>query len=568
MIGSMFSSRFYFFFILFSILVISSCIPSKQILQPNIFSSVSVLQQKNSNLSNEELKTWHTKDVFIDTLPGISLDKAYDFVGKKRADTVIVAILDMTVDIEHEDLLYSIWKNIGEIPNNGLDDDSNGYVDDINGWNFIGWTNNESSQFVNYEYTRILRKYHSRFKGKEKNEINDSLSWEYDQYIRAQEAFNERMSFAKDEKNNALALTKLNKANKELLSKYIPETNFTLENLSNLSSDYKSNSELQEAIEFRKELIQYGILDSIIIEDQLKADERIDKLLNLKYNDREPIGDKFPENVKYKGYGNSNINYNTSLLNHGTLVAGVLAANRENGIGAMGITNAVKIMPLSISAYGDEHDKDMALAIRYAVDNGARIINISSGKSFSMNQEWVHEAILYASKKNVLIITSASNDGMNLDDNGVYNYPNDTDKMGNEIGNNFIKVGSITHKVGKDLFDVYSNYGKREVDIFAPGEEIYTTSPYKDKYTFESGTSFAAPIVTGVAALIISYYPHLTAEEVKNIILESGIEYTIDVNISKDEEQPKLVPFVTLSKSGKVVNAYYALKLAGLYRPK
>jgi subtilisin family serine protease len=296
--------------------------------------------------------------------------------------------------------------------------------------------------------------------------------------------------------------------------------------------------------------------------DQLKAVERINKLLNLDYNDREPIGDLYPDDLNYLNYGNNVVNFNTSLLDHGTLVAGVIAANRVNDIGAKGITNAVKIMPLSISAYGDEHDKDMTLAIRYAVDNGASIINISSGKNFSLHQQWVNEAIKYAAKNDVLIITSAGNDGLDLDERNIFNYPNDTDDRDKEISNNFIKVGSSAYAIGESLFDTGSNYGQREVDIMAPGVEILTTAPLRDQYVSKSGTSFAAPIVTGIAALIRSYYPKLTAEEVKNIILESGVKYTLDVNISKDEEQPKMVPFTSLSRSGKIANAYYALKYA------
>ena len=553
---------------LFSLLVSNSC--GKRVAYPEKLDIpiVSLNTLKKESPSEEDLKTWHFKDVFIDTIPGISLNKAYGLLGHMVPDTIIVAVLDMSIDIEHEDLAHSIWYNAREIPSNGLDDDNNGYVDDVNGWNFIGWTNNRSSQFVNYEYTRILRKFDPIFKGKEREEIAKQLLWDYEQYKRAEEAFKEQMTYAEWESNNAQALTNLGKDNKALLSKYFPSSDFTIGKLDSLSAIFKEDANLQDAIEFRKELVQYGVLEKDIIEGQLKADERINKLLNLEYNDRKPLEDLYPDDLNYNKYGNNIVNYNTTLLDHGTLVAGVIAANRENEIGAKGVTNAVKIMPLSISAFGDEHDKDLALAIRYAVDNGARIINISSGKTFSMHPKLVQNAIEYAAIKDVLIVTSAGNDGLNLDKVGNYNFPNDTDLKAEEISDNFIKVGSVTHKVGKDLFDIYSNYGKREVDIFAPGKEIYTTSPNQDNYSFESGTSFAAPMVAGVAALIFSYYPHLSAEEVKKIILETGIEYKMYVNISKDEEQPKLVPFVTLCKSGKVINAYYALKLAELLNGK
>lgn len=555
-----FDSAFIVFFIviLFSFNACSDKVKNDSI----VFRSVSILKERNSELTEKQLASWFLKDVFRDTLPGISLDLAYEFLEGKKPDTVVVAVLDMTIDIDHEDLLDFIWINEDEIADNNVDDDGNGFIDDIHGWNFIGGKNNEGSQFVNYEYTRILRKYDSIFSGKDKLDIEKHLWPEFEQYSRAQAAYKERMNYAEEEAANASGLSYLNSENKSILSQYILSSEFTIEKLDSLSFEHINDTVLQKEITFRKQLIQYGILDEDIFEDKLKADERIDKLLNLEYNDRKFIGDKSPDDLNYINYGNNIVNYNTSLLDHGTLVAGVIAANRDNNKGASGITNAVKIMPLSISAYGDEHDKDIALAIRYAVDNGASIINMSSGKSFSMNQQWVKEAIKYAEKKDVLIVTSAGNDGLDLDDKSNFNYPNDTEGEDKEVSNNFIKVGSSTYHIGEGLFDKYSNYGNREVDIFAPGEEIYTTAPLKDQYISKSGTSFSAPIVSGIAALVRAYYPKLTAEEVKNIILESGVEYAFEVNISKEEEQPDLVPFSSLSKSGKIVNAYYALQLA------
>ncbi|MBT8221876.1 MAG: S8 family serine peptidase, partial [Eudoraea sp.] len=497
-------------------------------------------------------------------IPGISLEKAYELINQRQPDTVVIAVLDMTIDINHEDLSDFIWQNMGEVADNGIDDDKNGYIDDKNGWNFIGWKNGQGSQFVNYEYTRIIRKYDSVFQGKSKESIENAQVNDYAEYKRAQDAFTERMSFAKAELENAMTLITLNNENKSILSQYLGTSPFSLEKLDSLGKSHPSNIELNDAIELRKELLLYGILDSQINEDHLKAEERINKLLNLAYNDRKPVGDLFPEDVSYRDYGSNNISYNTKLLDHGTKVAGVIAANRKNQMGAKGVTNAVKIMPLSVSAYGDEHDKDMALAIRYAADNGAKIINISSSKRFSMHQEWVSDAIKYAFQNDVLIITSAGNEGINLDDKANFNYPNDTNIKGQEFAANFIKVGSSTYRLGNNLFDIDSNYGLQEVDILAPGEDIYTTEP-TNNYGFDSGTSFAAPIVTVVAALIRAYYPELSAQEVKKIIMASGIQYDLKVNIANDEEKQKLVPFTSLTKSGKIVNAYYALKLAEQY---
>jgi len=218
-------------------------------------------------------------------------------------------------------------------------------------------------------------------------------------------------------------------------------------------------------------------------------------------------------------------------------------------------------MPLCISTYGDEHDKDMALAIRYAVANGASIINISSGKDYSLHSDWVEKEIIRAHNQDVLIVTSAGNDHLNLDQKEVFNYPNDTNSKGDEIVDNFIKVGASTNNLNKNIKRKSSNYGKTEVDIFAPGENIYTTSP-NNTYSTKNGTSYAAPIVSGVAALIRSYYPSLSAAEVKDILMKSGTAYHIDIEIEQEDGSKKLVPFSELSKSGKIVNAYNALLLA------
>ena len=550
---------------LVSFIVFTSCVRDRSDRIQLEIPAPEFIGNTNKSLSEAERLNWYMRDIFLDTIPGISLNRAYEEgLVKNDGDTVVVAVLDMTIDISHEDLSDFIWRNKGEIAENGIDDDGNGYVDDTHGWNFIGWENGRSSEFVNYEYTRILRSYDSIFDQKEEVEIEENFLGEFNQYKRAKKAYEEQMTYARGEVENARAVTAMNTENKAILSKYIGETDLSLEILDSLRNAHPNEADLIGAIELREELLTYGIYESQIIEDELKAEERINKLLNLNYNDREAIGDLYPEDLIFNQYGNSKVDYNTSLLDHGTSVAGVIAANRHNEIGAIGITNSVKIMPLSISAYGDEHDKDIALAIRYAVDNGASIINMSSGKSFSLHKKWIQDAIRHAAEKDVLIITSAGNDGLNLDDKQNFNFPNDTDENYKEISSNFIKVGSTTPLLGINLYDVQSNYGSREVDIFAPGKDIYTLMPNND-YKYRSGTSFAAPVVAGVAALLRSYYPGLSAEEVKSIILKSGIEYNIMVNLNEDEEEEQLVPFNSLSKSGRIVNAYYALKYAEAY---
>ena len=213
-------------------------------------------------------------------------------------------------------------------------------------------------------------------------------------------------------------------------------------------------------------------------------------------------------------------------------------------------------MTLAISSNGDEHDKDIALAIRYAVDNGAKVINMSFGKEFSLYKEWVFNAIKYAEKNNVLIVSSSGNSKFNLNDKNYY--PNDNVDNGLEISDNFLLVGSSSNKLGASIFSSYSNFGEIDVDLFAPGEDIYTIFP-NNKYKFDSGTSLSSTLTSGVAALLFSYYPNLTSSEVKHILMDSGLEFKFEVSTPTKEDKDKKTPFNKLSKSGKVLNAYNAL---------
>ena len=296
------------------------------------------------------------------------------------------------------------------------------------------------------------------------------------------------------------------------------------------------------------------------LQDQrTQLDSVINKNLNLEYNERISIGDN--PNILEKGYGNNKIS-NTiegvrTIQDHNTMVSGVIAANRNNNIGIKGILD-VKVMPINISPSGDEHDKDIAMAVRYAVDNGAKIINMSFGKEFSMHKDWVSDAFKYAEEHNVIMVHSAGNESINIDKEP--NYPNDLDYDDiSEICNNFIVVGSTTQNIGDKFVSNFSNYGKQNVDLFAPGEDIYTTGA-GNIYKKDSGTSFSAPMVCGTAALMWTYYPKLTAKEVKQIIMESGTTYDFEVLLPGTDN--KKVPFSELSKSGKVLNVYNAMKLA------
>jgi subtilisin family serine protease len=286
--------------------------------------------------------------------------------------------------------------------------------------------------------------------------------------------------------------------------------------------------------------------------------------LNVEFDGRKVVGDN-PEDINAKNYGN-NIVYGPDKEKalHGTHVAGIIAQIRNNNLGGDGITNNAEILTVRAVPNGDEYDKDIALGIRYAVDNGAKVINGSFGKSFSPHKQWVYDAIKYAESKDVLIVHAAGNDGLDIDLAQNRNYPNDSDDNKTEFASNMITVGALSTTYGSGLVADFSNYGSFNVDVFSPGMEIYATVP-NNKYRYEQGTSMASPNVAGVAALIRSYYPTLTAKQVKKILMDSGTTTSLTVVLGENQEKR---PFTNASKSGKMVNAYNALIMAEKMAPK
>ena len=509
------------------------------------------LFQKRSPLSDENKKNWYLKDIIIDSIPGISIERAYDSLlnySKQEGGEVIIAVLDSEIDIEHNDIRNYIWKNSNEIPNNGLDDDHNGYIDDSNGWNFLGNKKGENNSFTSYEYTRVLKKYNSLFKNKKAVNKKDSLL--YKTYERASIKHMNRLKYAKEDiEYSNMLLKSMSNVQKEL-AKYFSHKQYNIKDLDSLKRVFPNNEELQDAILIRSNFIKYGFTHNYINNYKLSAEERINKLLNIKYDDREITGDD-SNDIKDVSYGNNIVNKNISLFEHGTEVTGsILSVKNEN----------IKIMPVCISPFGDEHDKDIALAIKYAVDNGAKVINMSFGKEFSLHPKWVFDAFKYAERKNVLIVSSSGNLSYNLNIKNDY-FTNDNLDNGEEVSDNFLLVGGISNKLNKKFLYSNTNYGNIDVDLFAPGDDIYTTLP-NNNYKFDSGTSLASAITSGVAGLIFSYYPKLTASQVKHILMDSGLEYTIEVSTPTKEDRKKTTPFNQLSKSGKVLNAYNALIMA------
>ena len=502
--------------------------------------NIDTMPLKISELTDAENKTWGHADLISDTIPGISLNKAYDDIIKnKKGKKVIVAVLDSGIDLDHEDLDDVIWINKGERPGNGVDDDNNGYIDDIHGYNFLGEAYNEQ-----LEYVRIIKfkMGDNAIQEKAKAELQEELS----KIKQNKERYEQILSSVKD----ADAAIKNHLGKSEYSKKDV------------IAIKTEDQALLQSAAAIKQ---MYNFADSIpdvfkqLNEGITYFTERLNYHLNVDFDGRKIVGDN-PYDLMDMGYGNGNPKNRVKNESHGTHVAGIIAAERDNGLGVNGVANNVEIMSIRAVPNGDEYDKDIALGIRYAVDNGAQIINASFGKSYSLNSDWVYDAIKYAAANDVLIVHAAGNDGLDLDDPKNTNFPNDqADNKGTEIADNLITIGALNGKYGSEMVASFSNYGKMNVDVFAPGGNIYSTMP-ENNYEFQGGTSMAAPMVSGIAALIRSYYPKLTASEVKRVLIESGLSTSASVILAGDTEKTK--PFNQASKSGKMVNAYNALIMA------
>ena len=494
---------------------------------------------KVSDLTESQKKSWGHADLLTDTIPGMSVDKAYtDIIGNRKGTKVIVAVLDSGIDLEHEDLDDVLWTNKKERPGNNIDDDNNGYIDDVHGYNLLGESYNEQ-----LEYTRILRL-----------KIGDSGL-----QAKAKAELDKKYAEALVNKQNYEQILQAVKISDAAVKKHLGKTEYTKKDLSAIKAN---TEEMQRSVAILMQM--YSSAESIPklmadLEDGLKYfTEQLNYNLNVDFEGRKVVGDD-PYDLMDTKYGNGNPQNRVEDESHGTHVAGIIAAERNNGLGANGVANNVEIMSIRAVPNGDEYDKDIALGIRYAVDNGAKIINCSFGKSFSPNADWVYDAIKYAASKDVLIVHAAGNDGVDLDDPKNPNFPNDQINNGLEFADNVITVGALDPKYGSEMVASYSNYGKVNVDVFAPGTDIYSTVPHNE-YEFMPGTSMASPAVAGVAALIRSQYPSLSASQVKKIILESGLGTKAAVILGGDASTSSTLD--KISKSGKIVNAYNALLMA------
>ena len=507
-------------------------------LSTNAQSAEKVAVAKKGNLTEIELKRWSHLDLDKDSIPGMSVDKVYSELLKgKKGVPVIVGIVDSGVDIEHEDLKSVVWTNKKEIAGNGIDDDKNGYIDDIHGWNFLGNITKE-----NYEYQRI---------------INDKSLVDEATYLEAKKINDDKIEEANQAKSQIeRALNGTTKAD-ETLVKLLGKPTYTAEDLDAIDS---KEPEVIQSKAIMKQMLAYGLSVADLKKEIQKELDTYIKVLsgeNLKTNYRKVLGDN-PEDIKDVKYGDNNVmGPDKKEILHGTHVAGIVAQVRNNNVGGDGIANNVQILTVRAVPDGDEYDKDIALGIRYAVDNGAKVINGSFGKAFSPHKQWVYDAIKYAESKDVLIVHAAGNDAKDIDKEN--NFPNDSDDKKTEFADNMITIGALNYEYGTNVVADFSNYGKLNVDVFAPGVKIYASTP-NNEYQFLQGTSMASPNVAGVAALIRSYYPTLSAKQVKHILMDSGTAITTKVTVGGDEKDSR--QFSDLSKSGKILNAYNAMVLA------
>ena len=519
----------------FALLVLAGCGASAQaqVSTSKEFITAPLAVVKKAPVSENELKRWSHLDLVKDSIPGMSVDKAYaELLQGKTGKKVIVGIVDSGVDIEHEDLKGMIWTNPKEIVGNGIDDDKNGFIDDVHGWNFLGDVVHE-----NLEMTRIIKK------------KDDGTA----EYKNALAQYEEKYKKALEDKQQVDFLLDVHSTIKKELNKTI----YKLEDLSTITSTDPKVT--------RSKMIMTQIFGNAgptfdpeaELEDYRESVyDQLNYNLNKELDGRKSLGDN-PDDIKNNRYGNNIVfGPDKEKALHGTHVAGIIAQVRGNNLGGDGISNNVEILTVRAVPDGDEYDKDIALAIRYAVDNGAKVINGSFGKSFSPHKQWVYDAIKYAAKKDVLIVHAAGNDGYNIDETKNINYPNDSQDNIKEFADNVITIGAINKQYGENVIAGFSNFGKINVDVFAPGEEIYATVP-NNKYKYLQGTSMASPNAAGVAALIRSYYPKLKASQVKHILMDSGVLLPSMVVLGENpnpEQKPVAVSSAESSKTAKMVN--------------
>jgi len=519
------------------------------------------------SLFGQAPKNWYLLDQSKDGFPGVSADRAYEELLKgKKADTVIVAIIDSGVESGHDGLAPRMWINPGEIPGNNIDDDGNGYVDDVHGWNFIGGPRGNVSGDT-YEVTRLYAKYRKIFQDVDPATLSKKEKAEYDKYLTYKEEVETERAKAKSQFDMMMnTLTTISSAMVQLEEEFKDGKAFNLENVQALETS--DNSALAMGKSFAIQVLSSGLevesfkeFKGMIMSqfpEQMKYFKNKAEIgYNPDFDPRYIVGDNY-EDSSEQFYGNADSEGPDAM--HGTHVAGIVGAKAHDGDDIYGVARHVKLMSVRAVPDGDERDKDVANAIRYAVDNGASIINMSFGKGQSWDKQVVDDAVRYAEKNDVLLVHAAGNAAQNNDIER--NFPNPYfEKRGwfrPKRARNWIEVGALAPTFGEQMVAPFSNYGKSSVDIFAPGADIYSTVP-DNSYQYLQGTSMASPTVAGVAAILRSHFPSLTARQVKDIIMQSAVP--VKQKVMKPGTKD-LVSFEELCVTGGYINAYEAVKIA------
>lgn len=505
----------------------------------------------------------------MDGAEGVRAEETYVTFGMPQTEDIIVAVIDSGVDVNHEDLQGKIWINQGEIPNDGIDNDNNGYVDDVFGWNFIGGSlgmasivkdnslengirlvKGDPEAQVDADTLEVTRELVRMKKLKVRTEeLGESLTPAQEAYLESlAKEVGDSVKEAKDIVTTFSGHLKTYKAAEAVLNAAGLPT-ITMEAVRSFET---TDAEVLKAKQTMIQLLANRLNESRINRILDAYGDRLQYYYNENFNPRTIVGDNYADQ-REKSYGNNDVIGPDS--SHGTHVAGIIAAIRNNTIGMKGVATNVKIMALRAVPNGDERDKDIANSIRYAVDNGARVINMSFGKSFSPFKRVVDEAVRYAESKGVLLVHAAGNSNQNNDIEA--NFPNRHDRVKGKEFSNWLEIGASSFKKGLDLPADFSNYGKKSVDFFAPGVDILSTTP-DNTYDTYSGTSMASPTAAGVATLLLSYDPEMDGQSVRSLMIDTSRRYPkLKVNLPGTKEA---VLFSSLSTYGSVVDAFEATK--------
>ncbi|HET8866304.1 MAG TPA: S8 family peptidase [Gracilimonas sp.] len=543
------------FTLLFLVIFTVSCAGTKTATENSTAENDTAESETTEMAEVSATETWHLASPNLDTDPFYStgVEKAYAelLADKSPKQKVIVAIIDSGTDIDHEDLSDKIWVNEDEIPGNNIDDDGNGYVDDIHGWNFIGGPDGSHVNKDTYEVTRLYAELSDKFQGMEQDSVAEKDQEEYQYYLEIKDAFEKRFQQNEQEMMQVGQTQQAIQFAKQTLQ----VSSIDSVSMEQLEITGQETQQVQQAKQIMTYLKNSGATEADLneLEDYYEHVSGLAEFgLNPNFDPRNIVGDNY-EDLDDRIYGNNDVTGPTS--DHGTHVAGIVGAIRDNNLGAVGVADNIELMILRTVPDGDERDKDVANSIRYAAENGARVINMSFGKGYSPQKEYVDAAIRFADSLGVLLVSGSGNGSENVD--STASFPTRFYENGGQAVN-YLSVGASSWQTDSTLVASFSNYGKSTVDIFAPGVDVYSTYP-ENEYQMNSGTSMASPVVAGIAALIMSYYPELPTTEIKEIILETVTK--IDQVVYKPGTMEP-IPFSALSTTGGIINAYEALKLA------